>query len=80
MTRHLRETPVPGYQLSFLAGMLKGPFNTAGAQSGWMIVGQILRLVIQELYLVNNSKVVFNIALQLLRPGFSPRPQERWNG
>jgi N-acetylglucosaminyldiphosphoundecaprenol N-acetyl-beta-D-mannosaminyltransferase len=31
-------------------------------------------------YLINNPKFVFNIAKQLFRHGFSPRPQERWNG
>jgi len=31
-------------------------------------------------YLINNPKFVFKIALQLLKRGFSPRLQERWNG
>jgi N-acetylglucosaminyldiphosphoundecaprenol N-acetyl-beta-D-mannosaminyltransferase len=30
-------------------------------------------------YLINNPKFVFNIALQLLRQGFSPRAQENWD-
>jgi N-acetylglucosaminyldiphosphoundecaprenol N-acetyl-beta-D-mannosaminyltransferase len=31
-------------------------------------------------YLINNPKFIFNIALQLLRQGCSPRAQENWDG
>jgi N-acetylglucosaminyldiphosphoundecaprenol N-acetyl-beta-D-mannosaminyltransferase len=31
-------------------------------------------------YLINNPKFIFNIALQLLRQGRSPRAQENWDG